>query len=350
MEEWVGQIWHKMVSRAADSDYQQAAVRLEEVRQSVAMMFRALGGEKGLRIESATETRHGARRSFLQRIAGSGQQIELAWCDRESLRLPSRIACFSQIELNRQLYLWLAALAAHSHPLSAGDWLQKNSAASALLLQQYPGLNKRYQQLLAEHLKQRPPWQSMKPAEAAQEKAIRAALQDPAAVMQALPQSPRSPYPVPLWLHPSPPGMSDATQALPDEEEGDDEQGSQHSEKLDSEKRRRGERVDMPDGRDGLLAFRLESFFHAQNMSRWIAPQKKMKTRMLNPRWKIWMYSAWRVIAGKPHPGCALIWTCRRNRMMICIWVKVSHCPNGITAASGYWLIIVDCKRCWHRM
>ena len=44
-------------------------------------------------------------------------------------------------------------------------------------------------------------------------------------------------------------------------DEEDEEADESHSEQLESDKRRRGERVDMPDGRDGLLAFRLESLF-----------------------------------------------------------------------------------------
>ena len=131
-------------------------------------MFRALGGERGLRIEAARETAHRAQRRWLQRLAGSGNQIELAWREEETLRLPARIAWFAERDLNRDLYLWLAALAADSGR-RAGDWLQQNSAATAALLAAYPGLAGRYRRLVAAHLPQRPQPDALRRDAAAQE-------------------------------------------------------------------------------------------------------------------------------------------------------------------------------------
>jgi len=259
MEEWVGQLWHRAVTRAARRDYPQAAVTLEEMRQPAAVMFRALGGERGLRIEAARETAHGARRRWLQRIAGSGKQVELAWREEETLRLPPRIACFAEPALNRDLYLWLAALAASSGRWP-GDWLQQNSAAAAALLGAYPGLGGRYRRLVEAHLQQRPQAGTLRSDQAKQEQLIRQCLLEPQSQVMALPPAGRAPQPVPLWLHPEPPQL--VAVAVP-RSDGDDEQpaDNRRSEEMESEKRRGGERVDMPDGRDGLLAFRLESLF-----------------------------------------------------------------------------------------
>jgi nitric oxide reductase NorD protein len=258
MEEWIGQLWHKLVTRAALREYPRAAISLEEMRQPVAVMFRALGGEGGARIEAATETRHGARRTIMSRIAGSGRHIELAWRDEETLRMPARIACFQERELNRQLYLWLAALAAHSRRYQ-GDWLQRNVSATAGLLQQYPGLVRRYRTLVAAHLQQRPPPDSLRADEGVQESMVRRYLLEPQAKVSPLPKAGRALQPVPLWLHPAPPQMT--VERIPAQDDDDDGGDELHSTQLDSDKRRRGERVDMPDGRNGLLAFRLESLF-----------------------------------------------------------------------------------------
>jgi len=258
MEEWVGQLWHKLVTRAARREYPEAAISLEEIRQPAAVMFRALGGEGGLRVEAATETQHSARRNFMQRIAGSGKKIELAWRDEETLRLPLQIACFEERELNRQLYLWLAALAANSGRYP-GDWLQQNVAATAEVLQRYPGLIRRYRALVAAHLKQRPRADTLKAGEAAQERVVRQYLLEPQGEVSVLPAASKAPQPVPLWLHPLPPYM--AAESAPVAGDEDEDTQESHSKALESDKRRRGERVDMPDGRDGLLAFRLESLF-----------------------------------------------------------------------------------------
>ena len=258
MEEQIGQLWHRLVTRAARRDYPEAAVRLSEVQQSAAMMFRALGGTRGLRVEAATETRHGARRGLLERIAGTAQHVELAWRDEEALRLPARIAAFPDRALNRELYLWLAALAAVGED-SAGDWLQRNAASTAMLLGRYPGLAGRYRRLVQAHLLQRPLPGSLRPDEARREEAIRLALLQPHDGDFTLPPGRRAPWPVPLWLHPAPPLLVPEVVANGDDDDNDT--GQADSRECETDKRRRAERVDTPDGRGGLLAFRLESLF-----------------------------------------------------------------------------------------
>ena len=259
MEEWVGQVWHRIVTRAARREYPQAAVRLDEIRQPASVLFRALGGDGGLRIEAANETASGARRTLLSRIAGSNRQVALAWRDEDTLRLPASIAWYAERDLNRQLYLWLAALAtrAGSYP---GDWLQQNAAATADLLAAHPGLAQRYRTLVDHHLLQRPDPERLPAGEAVQEVMIRQALLEPASVQGPLVRAGHAPQPVPLWLHPAPPALQQAVEAA-DHSDLDQEQDDQHSQSGDSDQRRRGERVEAQDGRDGLLAFRLESLF-----------------------------------------------------------------------------------------
>ena len=258
MEEQIGQLWHRLVTRAARRDYPEAAVRLTEVQQAAAMMFRALGGTRGLRVEAATETRHGARRGLLEHIAGTAQHIELAWRDEEALRLPARIAAFPERTLNRELYLWLAALAADGEH-GAGGWLPRNAAATARLLERYPGLTVRYRRLVQAHLPQRPLPGSLRPDEARREEAIRLALLQPHDGDFTLPPGRRAPWPVPLWLHPAPPLLVPEVTANSDDDDND--AGQADNRDCETDKRRRAERVDTPDGRSGLLAFRLESLF-----------------------------------------------------------------------------------------
>ena len=261
MEEWVGQLWHRFITRRARRDHPEAAVRLEDVRREVGILFRALGGDPGLRVEAANETAHGARRRWLERIAGTGTHVELAWRDAETLRLPPRIAWFSEPALNRDLYLWLAALAAVAGETSpGGEWLPRNARASALALRRYPGLRDRYRRLVQAHLAQRPQPERLPREEARQERAVRAALEQPEAAPAPLPAARRPPWPVPLWLHPQPPGAGPATPASATAEP-DAPEALEAAQPVESDKRRRATRVDMPDGRDGLLAFRLESLF-----------------------------------------------------------------------------------------
>jgi len=260
VEEYVGQLWHRLISRAAQREYPQAAVELEAVRDAVGLLFRALGGAGGLRVETATASAHHARRSWLARIAGSGDTVELAWRDTETLRLPRRLAVFPERALNRELYLWLAALAAVAEDDDDGGWLCRSQRQSRRALARYPGLRPRYRRLGDALLALRPDPDTLPADEAAAERRIRAALLDPDADTAELPAARRAPQPVPLWLHPAPP-LPPAPQAAG--ENGGDDGGERPAQRRQREddRRRRAERVDMPDGRDGLLAFRLESLF-----------------------------------------------------------------------------------------
>lgn len=257
MEEFVGKVWDRVISRAARQDYPAALVRLEDIHKTAGVMFRALGGDRGLRIETAHATRSTARRNWLQRLAGSGRRVELAWRDEHLLRLPAAIAVFPQAELNRDLYLWLAALAAQANQ-PTHHWFTDNQWYTVQVLQHYPGMLPRYQRLVAAQLALRPDANRL-PADAAQqERAIVRALQTPGQVTD-LPDARQPPAPVWLWLHPSPPTMSpSATEDLP---ENDQEAASGESRTADDARRRQAERVSLPKDKHGLVIYRFESLF-----------------------------------------------------------------------------------------
>lgn len=103
MEEYVGELWHKVVTRAAGGHYPEAAVTLKEIEKTAGILFRAFGGDAGLRVAAATTEEHGARRRWLQRIAGTEERATLARLDAETLRLPPEIDCFPEKSLNRDL-------------------------------------------------------------------------------------------------------------------------------------------------------------------------------------------------------------------------------------------------------
>ena len=255
MEEKVGELWHKLITRLAQDRYPQAAVRLSEVNQTLAIVFRALGGDGGLRIESASSMEHRARRSWLQRLAGSSTKAELAWRDEQSLRLPEKIDLFPDAKLNRDLYFWLAGLASHDNQIEeSATWIDKNQALTKRTLARYPGMALRYQRLLRAHLSQRPDVESMKPDEAAQENAIRKALESPGSV-DRLPPASHAPWPVPLWMHPSPPGMENVGSASG--ESGSAANGQ--TRKVEDERNRRAERTQMPESNRGLITIRMEN-------------------------------------------------------------------------------------------
>ena len=262
MEEQVGALWHRMVTRWADNSYPSAAVRLEEVQRSVGVLFRALGGDGGLQVEATEATDHGARRGWLQRIAGSNQSIELAWRDERSLRLPGRLDCFPERELNRDLYLWLAVLAVADDggTVAAGtDWAVHNQALTRATLERYPGMRERYRRLVAAHIAQRPDPERLPAAEAERERALRQALQQPGSIT-SLATLKRAPAPVPLWLHSSPPRSLSAEAAL-SEDHSNENPNKHQTPEVEGMARRRAKRVDEPEPDRGLITVRMENIF-----------------------------------------------------------------------------------------
>ena len=202
MEEFIGKLWHNWVTKTAAGHYPDAAVKLSEVEKTAGILFRAFGGDPGLKVAAATVEEHGARRRWMQRLAGSNKRVAQGRRDAETLRLPPEIAAFPEKSLNRDLYLWLAALAA-SDVSPDQPWFVRNQIASREALDRYPGLNDRYRRLVVAHLAGRIDPAQMQPDEAAQEDAIRQALLHPTTV-EGLPPlntiKSRPPQPVLLWL------------------------------------------------------------------------------------------------------------------------------------------------------
>jgi len=255
MEEFVGKLWHRLITRSAQQTYPEQAVTLAEMHKTIGILFRASGGEGGLRIEATNATEHGGRRTLLQRIAGSNQQVELCWRNDESLFLPATIDAFPQRSLNRDLYLWLAALAAEYRSGGNESWFIDNQRLSSKVLQRYPGMASRYQRLVEAQLALRPDPDRLPVAEAKQERAIRTALLTPGKIT-TFADAGNPPQPVLLWLHPSPPQAMDRRSRNPLDSTGDN---GGETEQLDDQRRHRGERVDMPDGNRGLVLDRFEN-------------------------------------------------------------------------------------------
>ncbi len=257
LEELVGSTWHRFITQRAQKDFPEAIVYLDEVRHTAGIFFRALGGEGGLRVENATDSEVNARRSLLQRIAGIGDKTQYAWRDEETLRLPESISIFPEKQLNFDLYLWLTALSVIA--VEEGDWIMRNQYRTLKTLETWPGLKSRYLDLVKAHLLQRPGPDDLPDREARQEVLIRSALQNPAETI-TLEYAKRPPQPVAIWLHPSPPAMEFNNSKSPSDPDLP-EAAKEKKDQSKQQKRKQGNRTDMPEGNDGLMSFRLESLW-----------------------------------------------------------------------------------------
>lgn len=243
MEEWVGERWHRWITRAADRSFPEQGVVLDEVKHSAAMLFHAVGGGHGVRVVPAGDSRAGGPRGWLQRIAGSGRRAATAQLDADTLALPPVIAVFDDRALNRDLYLWLSALAA-SHA-GEGGWIAANAQATEQVLRRCPGLGTRWQRLRDAHLAQRPDPASLRGAAAQAEVAVQAALRGEHVTMNDIAAD--AVAPVWVWLEALPPRAAAAAG------EGD-ERGGAAATAPRSEVRRRTRRLEpQQDQRAPLL-------------------------------------------------------------------------------------------------
>lgn len=257
MEEIVGKVWHDFITGAASGRHPEAAVTLKEIEKTAGILFRAFGGDPALKVGSATTEEHKARRTLLQRIAGSNERAALARLDNETLRLPPEIDVFPDKSLNRDLYLWLAALAA-SDDLPNAPWHWRNQQATLAVLRDLPGLRPRYQRLVEAHIALRIAPEAMQADEAQQENALRQALREPGSVALLPPlfhRESRPPQPIPLWLIASP---KSATTPIADQEGVAPPEGS--SSDSATQQTHKAEQVETPKNDSPfLIMFRAES-------------------------------------------------------------------------------------------
>ena len=205
MEEFIGGLWHRFITRAATRSYSQAAVRLADMERTAGILFRALGGDPGLRVVPVAEAEHGARRGWLARIAHAGEKAAHAARDDETLRLPAEIALFPERSQNRDLYLWLIAQGAAlpADGLAADNWIAANQAASAATLAVFPGFAARYRRLVEAVVAERPDPRKLPADEAVAIRPIpQTSALSPCAALFPAPRRP--PTPVALWLYPAP--------------------------------------------------------------------------------------------------------------------------------------------------
>ncbi|WP_273207612.1 nitric oxide reductase activation protein NorD [Marinobacter subterrani] len=251
MEEFIGKIWDRWVTRQVTSDFTGAAVHLTDLQAELTLYYRALGGAAGKTLEPADTRKVRLRRTGMQRVAGSHQRIALPWQDDRSVRLPASLAVFPSPRLNTSLYYWLVAMAARLPPIR--HWFRDNQQAVLVLTSSYPGLNRQYKELVAELMALRPPVDDIPEDLRRRELAVAQALREPG-LLADLPSSAFDCFPVWLWLYPQPPTLFSVPVATTGS--GPElEAGERSSEQQTLQQRKQAQRIDDEHETDGLLVF-----------------------------------------------------------------------------------------------
>lgn len=159
-EETVGNLWHEMASGiGAGVTFPEAGVALAQVRPSLAVLFRALGGKPGVELAEAAPTLVQHRQVTHRKLGAERDRQCIARYDGEKLVLPPVMEVFPEAALNRAAFFWLTALAAVSDPAGidytasgpAQDCAQirANAAAADSAYLVCPGLRNSYQTMAA---------------------------------------------------------------------------------------------------------------------------------------------------------------------------------------------------------
>ena len=112
-EEVVGEAWHDATRKwGAEVEHEAARVGFSDVATSVGLLYRAAGGSPGTEILPSAATVSKSRVTGRRKLAHEVVHVTRASTDGRRLALPGAVALFDDADLNRKLYLWLAALSA----------------------------------------------------------------------------------------------------------------------------------------------------------------------------------------------------------------------------------------------
>ena len=259
MEEWVGIKWHKYIVGKSRKHFPAAKVHLQDFRNHLSIFFRAMGGEKSLTIESTSAIRHGAYQGFLQRISASGQKAELAHFGNECIYLPSELAYFNDKQLNKDLYIWLTAIASIDKNSSDQHWIIQNQINTQNILKSWPGLKNKYNKIVEAHIAQRLPVDKLPVDLHALENLILTTLRNPWHEIKFTPHSRYQPQPVILWLYQYPTTSRKSNKKTDDKDSQAQSKASVNNNKF--KKKYKTEQVEADKKQGGLMSFRLESYF-----------------------------------------------------------------------------------------
>ena len=107
-EETVGKLWHLIASRMDPPQrYPEAAVRFDDMRGRIAVLFRGLGGAADVELKPVADQSGRHRISWRRRLAFDQERLARSSFDGDALRLPAELAEFPRPQDNEGLYLSL---------------------------------------------------------------------------------------------------------------------------------------------------------------------------------------------------------------------------------------------------
>lgn len=143
MEESIGKVWHRFLSKKTNSAYESERVFFADKSRALKLFYHLLGGDRGKELNVTDKRSLTTSRSLLHKISGEGRNFFLAWQDEKGVYLPASLACFAEKKENEMLYFWLIAMAAKVD-VRTRDFVLRNLETSQRLCDEYSGFDAFY--------------------------------------------------------------------------------------------------------------------------------------------------------------------------------------------------------------
>jgi nitric oxide reductase NorD protein len=144
MEEHIGKIWHKYISKKAIKNYDEQKVYFQDLKKSLKIFYHLLGGDKAKDILITDKRPIFKQRTLIEKVSGAGKSFFLPWQDEKALYLPASLSCFSKKQDNEMLYFWLVAMMSKTK-IKENNLIFQNIKNTNELLNTYEGFNSFYE-------------------------------------------------------------------------------------------------------------------------------------------------------------------------------------------------------------
>ena len=144
MEEHIGKIWHKYISKKAIKNYDEQKVYFQDLKKSLKIFYHLLGGDKAKDILITDKRPIFKQRTLIEKVSGVGKSFFLPWQDEKALYLPASLSCFSKKQDNEMLYFWLVAMMSKTI-IKQNNLIIQNIKNTNELLNTYEGFNSFYE-------------------------------------------------------------------------------------------------------------------------------------------------------------------------------------------------------------
>ncbi|WP_419768902.1 nitric oxide reductase activation protein NorD [Arcobacter sp.] len=143
MDEKVGKLWAKYLTKKTSSIYEEEQVFFSERSRALKIFYHLLGGDKGKSINITDKRFIKTSRTFFEKISGTGKTFFLSWQDEKGIYLPASLAYFPSKKYNEMHYYWLIAMLSKIN-INSNNIIEENMKTISFLVEKYSGFREFY--------------------------------------------------------------------------------------------------------------------------------------------------------------------------------------------------------------